>query len=77
LFHLANVALLPMLKDLGLSVIEIPTHPTSGLALDALELLLSEKRLNAIVAMPTVHNPLGSTMPPEAKRRLAQLVNDY
>ncbi|MFB0825272.1 GntR family transcriptional regulator [Chromobacterium violaceum] len=70
-------ALLPMLKDLGLAVIEIPTHPTSGLALDALELLLSEKRLNAVVAMPTVHNPLGSTMPPEAKRRLAQLVNDY
>ncbi|BBF86114.1 GntR family transcriptional regulator [Aquitalea magnusonii] len=69
--------LLPLLKSLGLSVIEIPTHPNSGLSLDALELLLSEKRLQAIVAMPTVHNPLGSTMPPEAKRRLAQLVNDY
>jgi DNA-binding transcriptional MocR family regulator len=66
-----------LLKSLGLSVIEIPTHPNSGLSLDALELLLSEKRLQAIVAMPTVHNPLGSTMPPEAKRRLAQLVNDY
>jgi DNA-binding transcriptional MocR family regulator len=50
-------------------VIEIPTHPNSGLSLDALELLLSEKRLQAIVAMPTVHNPLGSTMPPEASCR--------
>ena len=70
-------ALLPTLKNLGLSVIEIPTHPANGLSLDALELLLSEKRLNAIVAMPTVHNPLGCTMPAEAKQRLAALVNEY
>jgi hypothetical protein len=27
--------------------------------LDALELLLNEKRLNAVIAMPTVQNPLG------------------
>ncbi|SMF24616.1 aminotransferase-like domain-containing protein [Pseudogulbenkiania subflava] len=70
-------ALVPLLKSLGLSAIEIPTHPTTGLSLDALELLLSEQRLNAIVAMPTVHNPLGCSMPLEAKKRLAQLVNQY
>jgi len=70
-------ALLPLLKSLGLSTIEIPTHPETGLALDALEMLLMEKRLNAIVAMPTVHNPLGSTMPIDAKKRLAKLVNDH
>lgn len=70
-------ALVPLLKSLGLSAIEIPTHPTTGLALDALELLLSEKRLSAIVAQPTVHNPLGATMPLEGKKRLAAMVNDY
>ncbi|WP_144372102.1 PLP-dependent aminotransferase family protein [Vogesella urethralis] len=69
--------LLPLLKSLGLNVIEIPTHPTTGLSLDALELLLEEKRLQAIVAMPTVHNPLGATMPPENKKRLAALVNAH
>ncbi|MFC3625808.1 PLP-dependent aminotransferase family protein [Vogesella amnigena] len=69
--------LLPLLKSLGLKVIEIPTHPTTGLSLDALELLLSEGRLNAIVAMPTVHNPLGATMPLENKKRLAALVNEH
>ena len=31
----------------------------------------------AIVAMPSVHNPLGCTMPVAAKQRLAALVNQF
>ncbi len=70
-------SLIPLADRLGLKAIELPTHPESGMSLDALELLLSEKRLQAIVAMPTVHNPLGTSMPVAAKRRLAELANDY
>ena len=51
----------------GLKALEIPTDPQLGLSLDALELLLNEKRLNAVIAMPTVQNPLGCTMPLAAK----------
>ncbi len=69
--------LLPLLDRLGLKTVEIPTHPETGLAVDAVELLLQEKRLQAIVAMPNVHNPLGCCMPLAAKQRLARLVNDY
>ncbi|WP_034918481.1 PLP-dependent aminotransferase family protein [Erwinia sp. 9145] len=69
--------LFPLLASLDLKVIEIPTDPRHGLSLDALEMLLREKRLNAIVAMPTVQNPLGFTMRLEDKKRLATLVNDY
>lgn len=69
--------LYPLLESLGLKILEIPTHPQHGLALDALELLLAEKRLAAVVAMPTVHNPLGCSMPVPAKQRLAELVNQY
>lgn len=69
--------LYPLLASLGLRALEIPTHPQHGLALDALELLLEEKRLQAIVAMPTVHNPLGCSMPLAAKQRLAELVNRH
>ena len=69
--------LYPLLASLGLRVLEIPTHPQHGLALDALELLLEEKRLTAIIAMPTVHNPLGCSMPVAAKQRLAELVNRH
>jgi len=69
--------LLPLLASLGLNAVEIPTRPDTGLSVDALELLLAEGRLAAIVAMPNVHNPLGCSMPLAAKQRLAELVNRY
>ncbi|HJU49324.1 MAG TPA: PLP-dependent aminotransferase family protein, partial [Pseudogulbenkiania sp.] len=69
--------LLPLFASLGLKAVEIPTDPQQGLSLDALELLLAEGRLNAVIAMPNVHNPLGATMPLENKKRLAALVNQY
>lgn len=69
--------LLPLLSSLGLKAVEIPTDPLTGLSLDALELLLSENRLNAVVAMPNVHNPLGCIMPLENKKRLARLVTHH
>jgi len=69
--------LMPLFAQLGLKTQEIPAHPETGLALDALELLLSEKRLSAVVAMPNVHNPLGTIMPLAVKKRLAELVNQY
>ena len=56
-----------------MKALEIPTDPQSGLSLEALEMLLAEKRLNAIIAMPNVHNPLGCSMPTEHKKRLAAL----
>lgn len=70
-------SLMPLFAELGLKAQEIPTHPETGLALDALELLLSEKRLAAVMAMPNVHNPLGTIMPLAAKKRLAELVNQF
>jgi DNA-binding transcriptional MocR family regulator len=69
--------LYPMLSSLGLKAIEIPTHPKTGLDVDSVERLLMEKRISALVAMPTVHNPLGCSMPVEAKLRLAKLLNQY
>lgn len=69
--------LMPLLASLGLKAVEIPTDPQHGLSLDVLELLLQEGRLNAVIAMPTVQNPLGYTMPLAAKKRLAQLMNDH
>ena len=59
--------LLPLIASLGLKTVEIPTDPQTGLSIDAVELLLAEKRINTLVAMPNVHNPLGATMPLEAK----------
>ena len=69
--------LVSLIEHLGLRTIEVPTHPVQGMSLDALELLLSEKRVQAVVTIPTVHNPLGTSMPIAAKQRLAALANQY
>lgn len=69
--------LIPLAERLGLKTIEVPTHPDTGMSLDALELLLSERRIQAVFTMPTVHNPLGTSMPVAGKRRLAELANQY
>lgn len=69
--------LMPLFAQLGLKALEIPTHPETGISLDALELVLEEKRLSAVMAMPNAHNPLGCIMPLAAKQRLARLVNDH
>lgn len=69
--------LIPLLASLGLKAVEIPTDPQHGLALDAVELLLQEGRLQALIAMPNAQNPMGCTLSLAAKQRLAQLVNRY
>ena len=69
--------LISLAEHLGLRTIEVPTHPGQGMSLDALELLLSEKRVQAVVTMPSVHNPLGTSMPVAAKQRLAALAQTW
>lgn len=69
--------LFPLLASLGLKALEIPTDPRDGLSLDALEMLLQEQRIQALIAMPGAQNPLGYCMSLENKKRLAKLVNTY
>jgi len=69
--------LFPLLASLGLKALEIPTDPQQGLSLDALEMLLQEQRIQALIAMPGAQNPLGYVMPLANKKRLAKLVNTY
>ncbi|WP_202988185.1 PLP-dependent aminotransferase family protein, partial [Pseudomonas typographi] len=66
-----------LLASLGLDALEIPTHPRQGLDLDAVQTLCEGGRLAALVCMPTVHNPLGCTMPVAHKRRLAALAQRH
>ncbi|MCQ5472285.1 DNA-binding transcriptional MocR family regulator [Pantoea sp. AN62] len=69
--------LFPLLASLGLKALEIPTDPQHGLSLDALEMLLQEQRIKALIAMPSAQNPLGYCMSLANKKRLAKLVNTY
>lgn len=76
--------LLQVLESLSLRVLELPTSPTTGLSLDALELVLTQGvgdvgpadtpgGVKALVTMPTLHNPLGCVMPDAHKPRLVEL----
>ncbi len=64
--------LLQALESLGLNAIEIPTHPQTGVNLEALESVLGRTRVAACLFTTSFNNPLGACMPEEARRALVQ-----
>lgn len=69
--------MISLIASLGLNAIEIPTDPQKGISVEAVETLLQEGKINALLLMPSVQNPLGCSMSVEDKKRLAGLVNHY
>mgnify|MGYP000085427654 CR=1 FL=1 len=65
------------IKALGLKALEIPTHPETGISLEALELALDQWPIKAIQVTPTCNNPLGYTMPEERRKALLRLAQQY
>lgn len=66
--------LLQVLENLGLKALEIPTSPSSGIALPALELALqTQPAIKALVVVPHLQNPLGCIMPDAHKGQLVAL----
>jgi DNA-binding transcriptional MocR family regulator len=70
-------AVLQSLERNGLRAIEVPTHPRDGVDLDALAQAIARHSPRACWLMPTFHNPLGATMPDEAKRDLVELLDRH
>jgi DNA-binding transcriptional MocR family regulator len=67
--------ILLILESLHLTALEIPTNPTTGISLDALEFALENHPVKAVVAMTNFNNPLGSCMPDNAKAELAAMLS--
>jgi DNA-binding transcriptional MocR family regulator len=65
---------LEILENLHLRALEIPTHPRTGLSLDALQLAFDTQPVKAVLVVPTLSNPIGATLPLADRRRLAQMV---
>jgi DNA-binding transcriptional MocR family regulator len=63
-----------LLEDLGLKALEIATDPREGMQVPALAEAIARHRPAAVLAAPTVHNPLGACMPVERKRELVALL---
>jgi DNA-binding transcriptional MocR family regulator len=69
------VALLPIcLQYHGLKILEIPMSPREGMNLEALKKSLKRYRIKACISMPNFHNPTGSAMPEENKKRLVEML---
>ena len=65
---------LQIIESLGMKALEVPTHPREGVSLEALALAIERETVKACLLMPNFSNPLGSTMPDAAKRRLVQML---
>lgn len=61
----------------GLRAMEIPTHPRTGVDLDALARVLKRHPVRACWLMPAFQNPLGARMPDEARAELLRLLTRH
>ncbi len=69
----AYYLMLQLIETLGLKALEIPTDPRDGMSVEALELATRNGQVAACLLVPNASNPLGSLMPDEKKRQLANL----
>lgn len=68
---------LQLARSLGLRVLELPTHPATGVDLNALEHALRRQPIRACLFTPNFSNPLGSCMPDAHKQALVKLLADF
>jgi DNA-binding transcriptional MocR family regulator len=65
---------LQALESLGMRALEIPTSPSTGMSIEALELALrTHDNVKAVVVVPNLQNPLGCSMPEANKDSLIGL----
>ncbi|TDR76578.1 PLP-dependent aminotransferase family protein [Paludibacterium purpuratum] len=67
-------SLLRSMENMGLRVLEIPTHPQHGMSYEALELATRNGAVQAVSLIANYANPLGSLMPDATKARIAALM---
>jgi DNA-binding transcriptional MocR family regulator len=66
--------ILQLAKNLGLKVVELPTHPVTGVELDALKKVL--RRIKVCILISNFNNPLGSCMPEEHKKEVVRMLGE-
>jgi DNA-binding transcriptional MocR family regulator len=69
--------IIQMLKNLGMRVLELPTHPQTGVCLEHLEVALKQKRVKSCLFTLNFNNPLGSCMPNKHKKQLVEMLYHY
>lgn len=69
--------ILHLAKSLGLNVLELPTNPTTGIDIDALQKALEKKKVKLCLLVSNFSNPLGSCMPDENKKAAVKLMEKH
>ncbi|GAA0565448.1 aminotransferase-like domain-containing protein [Chitinophaga japonensis] len=67
--------ILQLATSLGLQVLELPTHPATGIDIAALRKSLP--RINLCLLIPNFNTPLGSCMPDEHKKEVVALLSAH
>jgi DNA-binding transcriptional MocR family regulator len=70
-------AALQSIEQRGLKAVEVPSHPVTGVDLDALQLAIETYHPKACWLMTNFQNPTGSLMPNAHKKRLVELLTLY
>jgi DNA-binding transcriptional MocR family regulator len=60
---------------LGFKVLELPTHPVTGLEIDALKAVIS--KIDICLLVPNFNTPLGSCMPDDNKKEVVSLLSKH
>ncbi|OMP79414.1 PLP-dependent aminotransferase family protein [[Flexibacter] sp. ATCC 35208] len=68
---------LQLAENLGLKVLEIPTHPLTGVDLDYLDKAIPKFKVKACLFVTNFTNPLGACMPDSHKQELVRILEKY
>ncbi len=69
--------ILRLAQSLGLHVIELPTHPVTGIEVDALKKVIERKKITLCILITNFSNPMGSCMPDENKKAVVKLMEKH
>lgn len=72
-----SFGMLQLAQALGVKVLELPTHPHTGVDLNAFEDVLKRKRVKASLLISNFSNPLGYCMPDSHKKKAVELSELY
>ena len=69
--------ILQLAKSLGLNILELPTHPQTGIELEALKKAFASGKVTLCLIISNFSNPLGSCMPDSHKKEVVRLLEYY
>lgn len=66
-----------MAKSIGLNVLELPTHPETGIVVEDFEKAIKKGKIKACILVSNFNNPLGSLMPDSSKKVVVEMAEKY